>query len=201
VKPVPATTTNQNGEAVDYYTVPPANLVRNKKYPVVLDLYPVNRYDQNVQILANAGIYYSTATRLGLIDWQQVAEPADILAVYHELLKNPNIDTTRIYIYGRSFSSVAVKAMVEDHPDLWCGIILFSPVSVPKIPARHPSFFIAVGDQDDDLLQEQCKHLWQDACNQLVPARIHFEHAGHGFSTENYKTSYAKLTEFIQTGY
>jgi len=204
VKPISASTTNKNGETVEYFTVPPAKLVKNKKYPAVLDLYPINRYDQNVQVLANAGIYYSTATRLGLTDWQQVAKPEDILAVYNELLKNPNIDASRIYIYGRSFSTGAVTEMVNDYPDLWRGMILFSPVSFPIIPAKatkYPSIFIAEGDKDEDQLQEHCNHLWQDACNRLVPARIHFEHAGHGFTEENYKTSYAILTEFIQAGY
>jgi dienelactone hydrolase len=184
--------------------VPPAKLAKNMKYPAILDLYPVNRYDQNVQVLANAGIYYSTASRLGLNDWQQVAEPESILAVYGELLKNPNIDTNRIYIYGRSFSTSTVTAMVNDYPDLWRGAILFSPVAFPQIPVkstRYPSLFIAEGDQDEEGLQKHCDQLWQDACNRQVPARLHFEHAGHGFTTENYKTSYAKLVEFIQSGY
>jgi hypothetical protein len=204
VSPVPASTTNKNGETVEYFTVPPAKLVKNKKYPVVLDLYPVNRYDQNVQALVNAGIYYSTATRFGLNDWQQVAKPVDILAVYNELLKNPDIDTNRIYICGRSYSTSTVKTMVNDYPNLWCGVILFSPVAFPQIPAKtttYPSIFIAEGDQDEASLQKQSNQLWQDACNRLVPARIHFEHAGHGFTTENYRTSYAKLIEFIQAGY
>jgi len=204
VLPVSASTTNKSGEDVEYYFVPPAKLAAEKTYPAVLDLYPVNRYDQNVQILANAGIFYVSANRFGLNDWQMVAKPENILAVYDQLLKNPNIDPKRIYICGRSFSTGAETAMVDDHPELWRGVILFSPVAFPKIPAaarKYPSLFIAIGDEDELSRQKHCEQLWQDACNHLVPARIHVEHTGHGFKTANYKTSYAVLTQFIQEDY
>ena len=204
ILPVTASTVNKDGKAVQYYFVPPAQLISKKKYPAVLDLYPVNRYDQNVQILANAGIFYFSASRFGLNDWQLVAKPEDILAVYNELLKNPNVDPKRIYICGRSFSTGAVTAMVDGYPDLWHGVILFSPVAFPEIPVtatQYPSLFIAVGDEDDLSLQERCNRLWQNACRRLIPARIRFEHAEHGFKTANYKTSYAALTTFIQSDY
>jgi predicted esterase len=204
ILPVSASAVNTNGETVEYYYVPPAKLVSKKKYPAVLDLYPVNRYDQNVQILANADVFYVSATRLGLNDWQLVAKPADILAVYNEMLKNRNIDSKRIYICGRSFSTGAVTEMANDYTILWRGIILFSPVVFPQIPVnivKYPSLFIAIGDEDDVSLQNQCNLLWQNACARLIPARLHYEHTGHGFKTENYKTSYALLIEFIKTDY
>ena len=204
ILPVMASVTNQNDETVDYYYVPPANLISARKYPAMIDLYPINRYDQNVQMLANAGIFYVSANRFGLNDWQMVAKPESILAIYEQTLKNPNIDPKRIYIYGRSFSTGAETAMVDGHPELWRGVILFSPVAFPKIPTdakKYPSLFIAIGDEDEVSLQEGCHHLWMDACNHLVPARIQVEHAGHGFKTTNYKTSYAALTQFIQADY
>jgi Tol biopolymer transport system component len=204
ILPVMASATNQSGEAVDYYYVPPANVIPNKKYPAVLDLYPVNRYDQNVQMLANAGIFYISANRFGLNDWHMVAKPESILTIYAQMLKNPNIDPKRIYICGRSFSSGVVTYMVNMHPELWHGALLFSPVAFPKIPANtveYPSLFIAIGDEDDKQLQEQCQLLWQTASKRLVSAQMHIEHTGHGFGTQNYKTTYEVLTRFILTGY
>ena len=204
VLPVPSSTINSDRETVEYYLVPPAKLVSSKKYPAVLDLYPVNRYDQNVQILANAGIFYYAANRYGLNDWKLVAKPEDILAVYNNLIKNPNVDTNRIYICGRSYSTMAVTTMVNEHPDFWHGVILFSPIDLPTIPkkaAKYPNFFIAIGDEDDPNYQTKANRLWEDACRQLVPARIHYEHTGHNFKTADYKTSYAKLVNFIRTDY
>jgi len=204
IMPVASSTTDKNGGVCEYYFVPPARLVSNRKYPAVLDLYPVNRYDQNAQILANAGIFYVSASRLGLNDWQAVARPEAILAIYEELLKNPNIDPKRIYISGRSFSTGAVKKMADYHAALWRGVILFSPDEFPEISAnwtKPPSFFIAIGNEDEARLQEGCKTLWQDASERLIPARIHFEPTGHGFTTANYKTTYASVVNFIKSDY
>jgi hypothetical protein len=204
IMPVSASTKDKNGDAVEYYFVPPANLVSSKKYPAMFDLYPVNRYDQNAQILADAGIFYVSANRLGLNDWQSVAKAEATLAIYEQLLKNPNIDPKRIYIGGRSFSTTAVSEMADHHVELWRGIILFSPVSVPHIApgaGNYPSLFIAVGDEDQAALQEQCKQLWLDASARSISARIHFEHAGHGFTVSNYKGSYGPLVKFIRSDY
>lgn len=204
ILPISASTKDKNGKDVDYYIVPPAKLVPSKKYPAMVDMYPVNRYDQNAQILANAGIFYVSTSRLGLNDWQSVAKAEATLAIYDQLLKNPNIDPKRIYIGGRSFSTMAVNEMADYHTDLWKGIILFSPVSFPHITPdakNYPSLFIAEGDEDQAPLQEQCKQLWRHASARSISARIHFEHAGHGFTVSNYKTSYALLVNFIKSDY
>jgi hypothetical protein len=50
-------------------------------------------------------------------------------------------------------------------------------------------------------LQNGCIQLWQQASLRLIPARIHIEHAGHGFSTQNYKAAYDALLQFILTDY
>lgn len=200
VAAVNVSATNQNNELIDYYYVPPANMNRRKKYPVILDLYPVNRYDQNAQMLVNAGIFYVAANRFGLNDWTAVAKPGDILAIYAQLLKNPNIDPKRIYVYGRSYSTTRVTEMVNEHPEVWRGAIFFSPVAFPKLqdsgvdPQR---LFIAEGDEDEASLQTGCFKLWERASRLFITAQLHFEHAGHGFSTQNYKTAYEALIRFI----
>jgi Tol biopolymer transport system component len=204
VRPVMASATNQKGEAADYYYVPPVNSIPNQKYPAVIDLYPVNRYDQNVQMLVNAGIFYVAANRFGLNDWQAVAKPENILAIYAQMVSNPHIDPKRIYIYGRSYSAGAVRDMVNKHPELWRGALLFSPVVFPEIPtktAKYPSIFIAEGDDDDVGLQNGCLRLWQAASQRFIPTQMHIEHTGHGFGTENYKTAYEVLIKFILTDY
>ena len=199
VLPVLASATNQSGLVADFYYVPPVNVDARKKYPVVFDMYPINRYDQNVQMFANAGIFYCSANRFGLNDWQAVPTEEQAEAIYGELLKNPNVDPKRIYIYGRSFSTQAVNHMMQLYPEMWRGVILFSPVDFPKIShtTNNMSVYIAIGDEDAPYLQKRSVALWKEASRELVPAELHLEHAGHGFSTQNYKAAYKPLAEFI----
>jgi DNA-directed RNA polymerase subunit RPC12/RpoP len=204
VLPVSASAVSGDGETVQYYFVPPSQMISGKKYPVVLDLYPVTRYDQNAQILANAGIYYYAANRYGLTDKLFVAKPGEILAIYNDMLKNPNVDTNRIYICGRSFTTANLTAMVNQYPYLWRGAVLFTPVAFPTIPrnaGKYPSLFIAIGDEDQDSLQTLSDQLWEDACKHSVPARLYYRHAGHDLKTSDYKALNAELVNFIRTDY
>ena len=206
VPPILSALTNASGKRVDYYIVPPAGLDSQKTYPVVLDMNSANRFDRNVQFLANAGIYYVSANRFGITEWSAVPDYDDALAVYHEILKIPTIDPSRIYVAGLSISTSRASTLINDHPDLWRGVILVSPVSWPRLDStmtRFPSIFISIGSEDEKNRIEKSEQTISDACRLLVSARIDYQHgrAGHAYRAQHFESCYKAMVKFILTDY
>jgi len=126
--------TNHFGEILNCYTVFPTDFRTEKRYPLVLG---VRGYGQwwgagwNVehQAFANCGAFFVSYDR------RQFAEDQwadDVLAVYESLARMPNIDTNRVYLYGVSAGSGAVWELLQRHPKLWGGAIIFSPTYFPE---------------------------------------------------------------------
>lgn len=201
---VQAWTTNSSGNRVDYFYVPPGGLNPHKRYPMVMTQYSWGRYDQNSQAMANAGIFCVSQNYYG----QDSLSPSspdfqNTLAVYRDMLRNPNVDPHRIYICGESASSTGACQLVETYPDLWRGLILLSPVSFPNpMERRLQSVFISEGDEEELTLQAYCERTIQEADAHLIRAELAYGHAGHIFSsTQQLKQRYQAMTEFILTDF
>src|SRR5579862_1444039 len=205
VSPILASVKNKSGQKVDYYMVPPVELESGKRYPVVLDQFALNRYDENVQFLANAGIFYVSVHPFGMDAYTFAsASSEETLAVYNELLKNPNVDPHRIYVSGHSASTREACQLATDFPELWRGVILETPVATLKIPAarkKFPSLFISIGDNDSPGLVRQANSLFQDACRLNVHARFNYQHSAHTYHSSQFRDEYISLAKFILTDY
>jgi dienelactone hydrolase len=184
-------------DKVPYSVLVPPQLDPQKKYPVVLDQPSNAQNTQEAQFLANAGIFYVTCNRDGM---------DNILTVYDEMLKNPNIDPHRVYITGSSVRTRVVSALVDYKPALWRGAILLSPVAFPKIPDEptyFPSIFISIGKKDAESFLKATDRFAQGACRQLICAKIvYHSNASHIFnSTTLEKERYQAMAKFILADY
>jgi len=204
VEPIRTETTNEYGERINFYYVPPASLDSSKKYPVVLDQNLANRYEQGVQFLVNSGIFYVSASDFGITDWEAAPLFENTMAVYRALSKIPNIDTNRIYISGTSKSTIVACELVDAHPEMWRGALLFSPSSLPRLPAsgsKFPSVFISIGDQDVTGFRDKSEKYALDAAGSFLPTRLNYQHAPHIFPTPELMLSHIAAVKFILTGY
>jgi predicted esterase len=137
--------TNQSRE-IPYHLWRPANLKPGKKYPLILGQ---TRYDWNPypQIAARSGFYFVMVTRKSwarMEDWDK-----DIMAIYDDL-NDPHIDKKRIYLYGHSAETSLVSNIASEKPDLWKGVLLFSPTTLPDLSRSHIStMLIAAGKNDE----------------------------------------------------
>jgi dipeptidyl aminopeptidase/acylaminoacyl peptidase len=206
IAPVQMYVTN-NGENIPYFMLPPAKLDPRKRYPVLID-QPVNdRCEPGPQFLANAGVFYVSVNRHGLASSDNLTTAFDdVLAVYHDLLKNPNIDSHRIYLAGACASTTIVSELVDYNPAMWRGIIAFGPASFPDIPvkvATFPSVFVSAGEDDSPSFLTHSEIFAQKASSQLIPMRIiYHKNAGHIFnSTTQAKERYGAAAKFILTDY
>jgi hypothetical protein len=204
IEPIRGMATNISGEVVDYYCWPPARFNSHKKYPVVMTQYSWGHYNQDFQTIANAGIFVVSQNHPG-VDYfpGHPVNPSfdDTIAVYNAILKNPNVDSHRIYISGESGSTSTACGLVEAYPTLWRGLILLSPVYFPSMPdaqRRSPEIFISEGKQEQLELQAMCERTLTEADRNLVRARIVYSQGAHTFSsTEQLKQRYEAMVEFI----
>lgn len=200
LSPVLASLKNAGGKKIDYYCVPPVNMQPGKRYPVFMDLYSPNSFDDAVQFIANAGIYYVSPNRFGITDWRTVPEFENVLAVYEELLKNPNIDPQRVYLASVSKSTALASELVNAFPEKWRGVILQNPTAVPQIPAnptRYPRIFISIGDMELPEPRALVDNLMLDACRCLLPVHLDVQHSRHVHPKPQLKRCYLAMAKFI----
>jgi dipeptidyl aminopeptidase/acylaminoacyl peptidase len=118
--------------------VPPVNFSRNKKYPLVIGTasYEWNPIAHAVyaQALSRCGAYvamveyhWDNRTAEGVTIYTN-----NVLAVYDQLAANPNVDTSRVYLFGFSAGTEVVKELVEKYPGRWRGIMLMNPSVLPE---------------------------------------------------------------------
>ena len=121
--------------------VPPVNFSRHKKYPLVIGMtgyaWAQVPHATYAQCLANAGAYVAlTGYSFGHGGDEALATALNhtnnVLAVYKCLAAHPNVDTSRVYLFAFSMSTVAVSAMVKQYPGLWRGVMLFNPGDLPE---------------------------------------------------------------------
>jgi len=145
----------------EFVLIPPANFSRQKKYPLIIGM---QGYDwMNVahatysQTLANSGVYVALTgyhyvpqrTKEALLAYAN-----NVLAVYNQMAKNPNVDTSRVYIFAFSSSTIVINQLIDDYPGRWRGVMLFSPTaSLPttKTGRLLPPILVTAGSDEDAL--------------------------------------------------
>jgi dipeptidyl aminopeptidase/acylaminoacyl peptidase len=201
ITPVQASFAGPDRRKIDYYYLPPVALKPDTKYPALIDTYSDLGFQPNSQFLANAGIFYVTVNPYGRGFPQAPTTPEDTLAVYNEMLKNPNVDPHRIYLSGESLGTATIATLLTDHPDLWRGAILLSPTTfqaVSRDTKMVPSIFISFGDRDSKLTRNRVEQYAQEACVHHILMQILYGHAGHAFfDIGEHKKRYKAVATFI----
>ena len=67
---------------------------------------------------------------------------------------NPNIDTTRVYLYANSAETFYLSQLINDHPTLAKGAILLSPTVLPELSIlQNKQFLLVDGKTDGDAIR------------------------------------------------
>jgi dipeptidyl aminopeptidase/acylaminoacyl peptidase len=206
IEPVEASITNQDGKKIDYYHLPPAGMDPRKKYPVVVDQFTDVGYQPTSQFLANAGIFFVAVCKYGQGRGEFPPEPEDTLAVYNEIIKNPNVDPRRIYLIGESAGTAPIANLLTDHPELWRGAIISAAVAFPQfrpdVKQYHTSILFSFGEEDSAANQQRAEKFSQEACAHLMQTRIVYWPGGHVlFDIGTIKKKYKAIASFILTDY
>lgn len=180
-----------NGDTVDYVIQLPPEYDPNRKYPCVLAL-PASQahFQANLMIdiwcgapakLEQLGTQrFGQATRYGYIvicpNWMSdnqrsyqytEGEKARVLSCYRDALRRTSINTDKVFITGHFEGAAAAWDIVQSHPDMWAGAVMFSPVADRYIVQYHsnlrgdnnapeqmpPATYIVFG-QHDELLED-----------------------------------------------
>ncbi|HEY3760369.1 MAG TPA: hypothetical protein VGN23_01295 [Verrucomicrobiae bacterium] len=146
-----------------FMLIPPADFSRHKKYPLIIGL---QGYDwMNVpqatycQALANSaayvaltGYHYKKEDSLESL----LANTNKVLAIYNQMIQNPNVDPNRVYLFAFSSSSIVMNKLIEAYPGRWRGVMLFNPASDLPMPDTGPvpALLVTAGSDEDWLSQE-----------------------------------------------
>ncbi len=193
--------TSVNG--MGYFYVPPVHLEKQRQYPLVIDATRDSRWEAGSAILANADIFYAAVNRNGLANFLNLdTSPADIMQLYQDLLKNPNVDPARVYLAGTSAGSRGISSLINAKPSLWRGAGFMSPVRIPENRARNPHFpsiFISFVGHDGHHPSEYFEKSAVTLCRQNVPTTIvyHPRESHILATTDAIRDRWAKFAEFI----
>ncbi len=201
--------TNEHGSRFEYYRVAPVGMKPGRKYPVFVDQTSsiAKAHYNDILLLVNSGIMYVSPNGFDISHWGITPPPENTMAVYKALISDPNVDSKRIYISGRSITTVAACRIVQDRPELWRGMVLFEPVVYPQWLEKHtrfPSVFMSIGlnDRYNGLgTERRAEKFLLDCCRRLIPARIDYQPGGHGFQGPQIESSYKAAIKFILSDY
>ncbi len=189
--------TNKQDKITTYRLWSPPKILPGKKYPVMIG-QTVYKWQAEPQIAANCGYYFALASRPIWSSPQIENWADDVMNVYHELAKNPNIDTNRVFLYGVSAEGYYVDNMLVQEPELWKGAYLEGAAGPDSPPlAQHPfSVSIVVGKQDPGLnwISNYLEHAVQNG----QFARVVLKEGGHSWlSGASLRVSARSLAEFL----
>jgi pimeloyl-ACP methyl ester carboxylesterase len=177
-----------------------------RKYPVVLDMYFGDRYRTAGQLLAHAGAFYVSTGKFGVPrQWETMPGLEEAMVVQQAMLKHPNVDRRRIFVISHSSSTVIASELVDANPELWRGVILSSPVAVPRIhpnPSGYPSIFISKGDQDGPRAfdyRNSREPFTREAYVNLLRMKTDIQHTGHDYDRDQQRESFKAMVKFILT--
>lgn len=142
--------TNSAGEALAAYVMAPAHQTGRSKHPLVIGTLGYQEmgftWSANHEAIANCGAFFVTVDRRqrGYSQWGE-----DAFAAYEALVKRPEIDASKVYLYGDSAGTSIVYQLLERNPRLWRGVILFSPTHFPD-PSQFPGLRIFVDNGGAD---------------------------------------------------
>ena len=147
--------TNSVGEALTCYVMAPAHLTGRRQHPLVIGILGNQEmgftWSANHEAIANRGAFFTTVDRRQR-DYAKWAD--DAFAAYEALIKRPEIDANKVYLYGDSAGTSIVYDLLKQHPKLWRGVVLFSPTHFPApSQIRGLRIFIDNGGADPNFGQ------------------------------------------------
>ncbi len=141
------TDTNNAGKAFSYHVWHPIHYSKGQRHPLIIGQFHYMWFFYP-QIAANAGYYFATADRVswwdGINDW-----PSDVMRIHDILKDDPEIDTNRVYLIGTSAESFYLSRLASERPELWRGVILLNPASLPPLAGSSMSEMFVAGGMDD----------------------------------------------------
>jgi hypothetical protein len=140
----------------------PTSLAPGRKYPVVI-AEDYSNWFPYAQIAANAGYYFI------------IADASCLESLRQKLVKNPNVDITRMYLYGSNNAAWFVANSMRENPDLWKGAVLFDPMTLPKTGALQGKRALIVSGTDNRFVAMDGLTQFQDlAATADVPVKLYF---------------------------
>lgn len=187
VSPIDGMFTNELGRLVSYHLWRPASVAPQKKCPLIIGQTPYI-WMPFPQIAASQGYYFVFIDRPdwfgGLENWSD-----DVMAVYHRLAKDPNVDMDRVFLYGASAETFHIGQLLMEKPDLWRGVITFSPSGLPNLSATHvSSMLIVVGKDEGDAVTQRWLKYQDEAASMGIRINLVFQsgaqHISRSIATE-----------------
>jgi len=181
-----------------FVLIPPANFSRHKKYPLVIGMQGYDwmnvahaTYSQAIAnrgaFVALTGYHFTRETPEALIAYTN-----NVLAVYNQLAKNPNVDTNRVYLFAFSLSTIVVNHLIDDYPRRWRGVMLFGPTAGLPTPkaGRFPPILVTAGS-DEEWLWKQFP-AYQEKLAQAGISMEWFVHSDEGHIERSQNTMYQR---------
>ena len=178
-----------SGRKVFSFLYPPLNFDPHKKYPLVIlsTTYLVRQNgepeQQWVRGAAACGAYVLILNRdewyAGIEQWGE-----NVLGAYQNLIHDPTIDASRVFLAGSSAETPYVSEFIEQHPGLWRGVALIGPTGLPdfsKSPIGQHRPRLLIEESSDGRGPEFYKSFQKEALDQgsLVEVVIHPDEAHH----------------------
>ena len=157
----------------------------HKKYPLVIGLgsyeWTPIAHGIYAQCLANSGAYVAFVH----YRWNQkhpetvYAHTNNFMAVYNELAANPNIDLSRVYVFGFSAGTSVLSELAKQMPGRWTGIMLLNPSPLPQPTVGMTQRVLAAGGSDEGD-EERFRKYQEDLAKVGIPLEWHIhENAQH----------------------
>ena len=183
------------------------------KYPAVIYIPPntaqmQRSFGPRSQLLANIGFYFLAVNYRGVDGYgrdyasmgDSEAGAKDILAAYHWLIKNPNIDRENIFIFSMSGGTGICMELLATEPKLWRGMAIDKPGSCPIDsrfePGKMPPLLFITGDQDTALPSIQKFTSWALSNHVELNTFIYTNAAHITFDLESRKRSQKQVADF-----
>jgi dienelactone hydrolase len=183
-----------DGAKIPYYLLTPPNLRPRTKYPAVIFLpiwgmqnFPA--WEMFSQFFANIGVFHIAVNHRGVDGYGKAFKELgvgdadkDVEAVYQDIIENPNIDTSRIFLMTYSEAAFVANQVIEHYPGQWAGVINIAGEPPPRdqIQAQNLRTFLFVGDQDTADIKSQVMFFesWA-AANHLKAHVMHSDKTRH----------------------
>jgi predicted esterase len=198
VVPVCRTATNAAGKEITYHLWEPVRSSNAKKFPLLIgrSLYSWEAYPE---VVANGGDFFVNVDRPAYSSGNLNPWDEDVMTVYNAVLKDSNIDTNAVFLYGFSSENEGLVTLVAKKPDLWKGAILFNPVILPDLSGLHLSKILIDDGIDDASTIDRVIKYQQAAAEAGVPVTLALhKDAGHIYWSNSTKREQAQqLAEFL----
>jgi predicted peptidase len=181
-----------------YTLISPAGFLRQNKYPLIIGM---QGYDWMTvghatysQAMANSGAYVALTGYhyTHQSEDELLAYTNDVLAVYNQMMKNPNVDTNRVYIFAFSSSTLVVNELIKEYPGRWRGIMLFSPTAQLPEPEENMTMqaLITAGSDEDYLWKKY--PAYQENLDKVGIPMTWYVHPDSGHIERSQNTMYKK---------